>query len=195
MTDNSVFHDKSKHIEIWYFYIRDMVQKGAIKHNYVSTDEQVADVLTNPLSWVKFEYFHDKLGVVQKDFPCKEEQWWDYRWWRYGPSSKRRNKSKIWTLLEKEEQVEDMNPPRTKGEQVDNMDPPEKWGVMMRLTSMMAWKWCSIMEEAKCAWIWWQGLTFICGRLYPILRMEGITLCSWEWSLIAKDGPVDVTLA
>ena len=31
MTENLVFHDKSKHIEIRYFYIRDMVQKGAIK--------------------------------------------------------------------------------------------------------------------------------------------------------------------
>ena len=50
MTKNLVFHDKSNHIEIRYFYIRDMVQKGAIKFQYVSTDEQVDDVLTKPLS-------------------------------------------------------------------------------------------------------------------------------------------------
>ena len=74
MTENLVFHDKSKHIEIRYFYIRDMVQKGAIKLRYVSTDEQVSDVLAKPLSQVKFEYFCDKLGVVQKDFPCNEEK-------------------------------------------------------------------------------------------------------------------------
>ena len=29
MAENLVFHDKLKHIEIRYFYIRDMVQKGA----------------------------------------------------------------------------------------------------------------------------------------------------------------------
>ena len=63
MTENLVFHDKSKHIEIQYFYIRDMVQKGAIKLQYVSTNEKVVVVLTRPLSRVKFEYFHDKLGV------------------------------------------------------------------------------------------------------------------------------------
>ena len=51
-----------------------MVQKGAIKLQYVSTDEQVVDVLTKPLSRVKFEYFCDKLGVVQKEFPHKKEQ-------------------------------------------------------------------------------------------------------------------------
>ena len=73
MIENPVFHDKSKHIEIQYFYIRDMVQKGAIKLQYVSTDEQVADVLTKPLSQVKFEHFRDKLSVIRKDLPGKGE--------------------------------------------------------------------------------------------------------------------------
>ena len=31
MSENPVFHDRSKHIGIQYFYIRDMIQKGAIK--------------------------------------------------------------------------------------------------------------------------------------------------------------------
>jgi ATP sulfurylase len=73
MTENHVFHDKSKHIEIRYHYIRDMVQRGAIKVQYVSTDEQVADVLTKPLSRVKFENFRDNLGIVRKDLPQKGE--------------------------------------------------------------------------------------------------------------------------
>ena len=55
--ENPVFHDKSKHIEIQYYYISDMVQRGAIKLQYVGTNEQVADVLTKPLSLVKFDHF------------------------------------------------------------------------------------------------------------------------------------------
>ena len=37
----------------------------------VNTDEQVADVLTKPLSRIKFEYFLDKLGVFRKYLPRK----------------------------------------------------------------------------------------------------------------------------
>ena len=66
LSENPVFHDKSKHIEIKYQYIRDMVEKGVIKLQYVATDEQVADVLTKSLSKVKFEYFRDKLGMVPR---------------------------------------------------------------------------------------------------------------------------------
>jgi hypothetical protein len=64
LTENIVFHDKSNHIEIMYHYVRDMVQRGAVKLHYVTTDEQIVDVLTKPLSRVNFVYFRDKLSVV-----------------------------------------------------------------------------------------------------------------------------------
>ena len=65
MSENPVFHDRSKHIEIKYHYIRDMVQRGAVNLLYVATEEQIADVLTKPLARLKFEYFREKLGVLQ----------------------------------------------------------------------------------------------------------------------------------
>ena len=73
LLENPMFHDKSKHVEIKYHYIRDMVQKGVVELHYVETDEQIIDVLTKPLSRVKFENFRDKLGVVQMDFPRERE--------------------------------------------------------------------------------------------------------------------------
>jgi hypothetical protein len=73
MTENPIFHDKSKHIEIRYHYIRDMVQRGSLKIQYISTDEQVANMFTKPLSHVKFDYFRDKLSIVRMDLPQKGE--------------------------------------------------------------------------------------------------------------------------
>ena len=64
MYENPVFHDKSKHIEIKYHYVRDMVQRGEVKLQYVTTDENIADVLSKPLAKLKFEYFREKLRVL-----------------------------------------------------------------------------------------------------------------------------------
>ena len=44
-----------------------------MKLQYVATNEQIANMLTKPLSKVKFVYFRDKVGVVQKDVPSKRE--------------------------------------------------------------------------------------------------------------------------
>ena len=69
MTENLVFHKRSKHIEIRYFYIQDMMHKGAIKLQYVSTDEQVADVLMKPLSRVNLNTFEISLVWFERTFP------------------------------------------------------------------------------------------------------------------------------
>jgi hypothetical protein len=64
LSENPVFHDRSKHIKIKYHYIRDMVQRGATRLSYITTEDQVVDMLTKPLSRMKFDHFRDKLGVV-----------------------------------------------------------------------------------------------------------------------------------
>jgi hypothetical protein len=61
LTKNIVFHDRSKHIEIKYHYIWDMVQRGVVELQYISMDEKIVDILTKPLSRVKYVYFKDKL--------------------------------------------------------------------------------------------------------------------------------------
>jgi hypothetical protein len=42
-----------------------MVQSKAVLVQYLLIDEQVADVLTKPLTKTKFKYFCDRLGVVE----------------------------------------------------------------------------------------------------------------------------------
>ena len=60
-----MFHDRSKHIEMRYHFIRDLVQRGALKLQYIRIDEQIADILTKPLTVLKFVYFRDKLGIAE----------------------------------------------------------------------------------------------------------------------------------
>jgi hypothetical protein len=68
ISENPVFHDRSKDIDIRHHFIRDYVQRGAVELQYISTEEQVADILTKALSMGKFVFFRDKLGVVSNTF-------------------------------------------------------------------------------------------------------------------------------
>ena len=48
-----------------YDFIRDLVQRGTLKLQYIRTDEQIADALIKPLTTTKFVYFRDKLGMAE----------------------------------------------------------------------------------------------------------------------------------
>jgi hypothetical protein len=48
LSENLVFHDRS-HIDICYHFIRDYVQKGAVRLQYIQTDDQMADIFTKAL--------------------------------------------------------------------------------------------------------------------------------------------------
>ena len=57
LSKNDVFHRRSKHIDVRYFFIRECVNKGAFKLDYVRTEENVADGFTKPLTKAKFKEF------------------------------------------------------------------------------------------------------------------------------------------
>jgi hypothetical protein len=51
---NPVLHDRSKHIDLRYHYIRDCVEKGKVEVEFIRTEDQKADILTKPLGRVRF---------------------------------------------------------------------------------------------------------------------------------------------
>lgn len=73
LAQNPLFHDRSKHIDIKYHFVLDMVQKGAVKLQYIFINEKIDDILTRPLSRAKFVYFKDKLGLVENTSLCERQ--------------------------------------------------------------------------------------------------------------------------
>lgn len=63
LAKNPVYHDRSKHIDTRYHFIRDCVQVGSIDLVYVNTEVQLADMLTKPLGRQRFEELREKLGM------------------------------------------------------------------------------------------------------------------------------------
>ena len=49
LSKNPVYHDRSKHIEIRYHFIRECVENGKIQIEFVRSGDQLADVLTKAL--------------------------------------------------------------------------------------------------------------------------------------------------
>lgn len=47
---NPVHHERTKHIEVDYQFIREKLKTGSIVTTHVPSSEQIADLLTKPLS-------------------------------------------------------------------------------------------------------------------------------------------------
>lgn len=56
-------HKRTKHIDVRYHFIKDLVQKGLINVKYLQTEKMVADVLTKPLSSMKHNYCISGLNL------------------------------------------------------------------------------------------------------------------------------------
>ena len=64
IASNSVFHERTKHIEINCHFVREKIQLWLISTGYVKTGEQLCDIFTKPLSGDRVNYLCNKLGMI-----------------------------------------------------------------------------------------------------------------------------------
>ena len=57
-------HSKTKHIEIRYHFIRDLVERKMVCLEYIPTERQNADIFTKPLDRSKFKTLRQVISVI-----------------------------------------------------------------------------------------------------------------------------------
>ncbi|KAF2324382.1 hypothetical protein GH714_013396 [Hevea brasiliensis] len=63
VTTKPIFHSRMKHLEIDYHFVRQLVQLGKLRASHISSQYQLADVLTKALPRSNFGHFRSKIGV------------------------------------------------------------------------------------------------------------------------------------
>lgn len=71
ITKNFLFHQKTKHIDKRYHFIKGALQEGIIDLVYCPTKEQLADILIKPLAKDQFSFLRSMLGAKSAlDLEC-----------------------------------------------------------------------------------------------------------------------------
>ena len=63
LTHNPINHGRTKHIDIAHHHLRECIQKNEIKLAYCPTSNMIADIMTKPLTRIKFESCRSYLDL------------------------------------------------------------------------------------------------------------------------------------
>ena len=66
LAKNPMYHDRSKHIDTRYHYIRECITKQDLKLEYVNSQDQIADVFTKTLKKEDFIKLRNTLGIIKQ---------------------------------------------------------------------------------------------------------------------------------
>ena len=66
LASNPKYHSRTKHIVLDLHFVREHIAKKEFAVEHVSSSDQLADVLTKPLSFDHFAYMRVKLNVCPR---------------------------------------------------------------------------------------------------------------------------------
>ena len=64
LVKNPYLYERSKHIDVYYYYICDLAEKKKLEIEYIPIAEMPANRLTKPLAWIMFGRFRGQLSVT-----------------------------------------------------------------------------------------------------------------------------------
>nr|XP_009757763.1 PREDICTED: uncharacterized protein LOC104210538 [Nicotiana sylvestris] len=67
LAKNPVCHDRSKHIDTRYHFIRERIAKKEVGLKYMKSHDQVADIFTKPLKFEDFQRLRSRIGMKKKN--------------------------------------------------------------------------------------------------------------------------------
>ncbi|KAL6568697.1 hypothetical protein OROHE_004381 [Orobanche hederae] len=63
LAENPVAHKRAKHIDIDYYFVRELVASAKLRVTHIPTSLQLADIFTKGLPKTLFEFFRSKLCI------------------------------------------------------------------------------------------------------------------------------------
>ena len=63
LAKNLAYHSKTKHIDVQYHFVRDMIEDKKVLLVKVDTLKNIADALTKSVSFDKFSWCRETMGV------------------------------------------------------------------------------------------------------------------------------------
>jgi hypothetical protein len=63
VVNTTEFHQRTKHIDVKYNYIRDQQSNGIVDVRYICTNQQLGDIFTKPLPTPRFLMLRDQIGI------------------------------------------------------------------------------------------------------------------------------------
>jgi hypothetical protein len=59
-----MFHERTKYIDIKYYFIRDVIEEGKLKVCKINMHDNPADMMTKPVHVAKFEFCLSLVGLI-----------------------------------------------------------------------------------------------------------------------------------